>query len=85
MSLTFLTLIPLLLLIIWVVAEFRGRVWIRITMGIATLVTIAVMAFLWGGFMEAFNHTEFPAPHDSPTQATLMDAADQSATNGVSK
>jgi len=81
MSLTFLTLVPLLLLICWLVAEYRGRIGVRLATGFAALVTIAVMAFLWGGFFEAFKHAEFPVPHDSPADTAFMDAA---GTNGVS-
>ena len=82
MSLTFLTLVPLLLLIGWLIAEFRGRTWIRVVAGFAALAAVAIMAFLWGGFTEAFKHAEFPAPHDSPAQAAQMDAT---ATNSVTK
>jgi 4-amino-4-deoxy-L-arabinose transferase-like glycosyltransferase len=85
MSLTSLTIIPLLLLICWIVVEFRCRIWVRVVVGFAALVTVAVMAFLWGGFTEAFKHTEFPVPHDSPPDTTVMDAAEKSATNNVSR
>ena len=85
MSLTILTLVPLLLLVGWLAAEFRGRTWVRVVTGFAALVAIAVMAFLWGRFMEAFKHTEFPLPHDSPAHSALMDTADQGATNNVTK
>ncbi|MDB6067873.1 MAG: hypothetical protein JWR26_4081 [Pedosphaera sp.] len=84
MSLTLLTLVPLLFLIGWLVTELRGRTWIRIIAGLAALVTIAIMAFLWGGFVEAFKHAEFQVPHDSPAQAAQMDAADKSAANSAS-
>jgi len=85
MSLTFLTIIPLLMLVGWIVAEFRCQTWIRVVTGFAALVTIAVMAFLWGSFTEAFKHAEFPVPHDSPADAASMDAADKAGTNIVSR
>jgi len=85
MSLTSLTIIPVLLLAGWVVAEFRCRTWIRVTVGFTALVAIAVVAFLWGSFTDAFKHAEFPVPHDSPADAAVMDAADKTVTNGVSR
>jgi nitrogen fixation-related uncharacterized protein len=85
MSLTSLTIIPLLLLIGWIVVEFRCRTWIRIVVGFVALVTVAVMAFLWGGFAEAFNHSELPGPYSGQADTAAMDAAGKSGTNTVSR
>ena len=81
MSLTFLTLVPVMLMGCWLLAEFRSRTWVRVVAGIAAFVTIAIMAFLWGGFSEAYKHAEFLEPHDSPADRRLMDAA---GSNGIS-
>ena len=85
MSLTSLTIIPILLLVGWIVVEFRCRTWIRIVIGFVALVTVAVMAFLWGGFTEAFKHAEFPEPHDSAADTAAMHAAENSDTNSLSR
>jgi hypothetical protein len=83
MSLTVLSIIPLLLLIGWIVAEFRGRRMTRILFGLGALASIAVMAFLWGGFVEGFSHAEFFEPHDSAAD-TGMDTA-TNETNTVTR
>jgi hypothetical protein len=79
------SLVPVVLVLAWLVAEFRGKTFPRVTLGIAALCSVAVMAFLWGAFVEGFKHTEFPVPHDSPAETTVMDAADEPTTNNVSK
>jgi 4-amino-4-deoxy-L-arabinose transferase-like glycosyltransferase len=84
MSLTLLTIILLFLLIGWIVVEFRCRTWIRIVVGFIALVAVAVMAFLWGGFTEAFKHAEFP-DGGGLTDKQAMDAAEKSGTNTVSR
>lgn len=73
--LTLLTLIPIVLVIIWLVAEFRGRTRMRVAAGLAALVFVAVLAFLWGGFVNALGHMDFLEPHDSKTDAAFMDGA----------
>ena len=83
--LAILSLVPLVLVLAWLASEFRGRTFPRVALGIAALCSVAVMAFLWGAFMESFKHTEFPVPHDSPADTAIMDAADQAATNSVTK
>ena len=83
--LTLLTILPVLLLIGWIIAEFRCRTRTRLALGLAMLIATAIMAFLWGGFTEAFSHAEFLEPHDSPGQTAAMDAAEKSGTNDISK
>jgi|GEM_PF-3856623 len=85
MPLIFLTLVPILLLIGWLVAEFQARTKVRVIMGLVALLTVAVVAFFWGGFAEAFKHAQFLVPHDSSAQAAEMNAADKAATNSVTK
>jgi len=79
------TLVPILLVAMWLLAEFRGRTWIRVAAGLVAMILVAITAYLWGGFGEAFKHTEFPVPHDSPADAAFMDATDKGATNTLSK
>ena len=83
--LAILSLVPIVLVLAWLGAEFRGKTLSRVVLGIAALSSVAVMAFLWGTFMEGFKHTEFPVPHDSPADTAIMDAADKGATNTVNK
>ena len=86
MALSTLTLIILLLVMVaWMAAEFRGGIRIRIATGLAALVLVAVMAFFWGRFAEAFSHWEFLEPHDSPGQTAQMDNTEKSATNNLSR
>jgi hypothetical protein len=75
MSLTVLSIIPLLLLIGWIVAELRGGKLIRVLFGMGAMASIAVMAFLWGVAVESFSHAEFFEPHDSAADTARMDAA----------
>ncbi len=83
--LTLLSVVPILLVVAWLVAEVRGRIRTRVIAGLAALVFVAVVAFLWGGFTEGLQHLKVPEPHDSPADAALMDAADKAATNSVNK
>ncbi|NOS69670.1 MAG: hypothetical protein HOP33_07050 [Verrucomicrobia bacterium] len=83
--LTYLSLIPILLVIVWLVAEARGRTRTRVIAGLSALIFVAVVAFLWGGFAESLRHIEFSEPHDSPADAALMDAAEKAVTNSVTK
>jgi hypothetical protein len=84
--LTFFTFVPIALVIIWLVAEFRGRMRVRVVAGFAALVFVAVVAFLWGGFANAVSHMDFPEPHDSKADAAFMDAAtNTSGTNSLSR
>jgi hypothetical protein len=87
MSLTFLTLVPLLLLVCWLVAEFRGRTWLRVITGFGALITIAVMAFLWGGFLEAFKHAELPSPYDGSADTIFTNTVNTNSihTNSLTK
>ena len=79
-----LSLVPVLLLVCWVVAEFRGQTWSRLATGFLALIAVAVVSFLLGGFAEGFKHTEFPAPHDRLAREAFMNAA-ENATNNVIK
>jgi len=84
--LTLFTFVPIALVIVWLVAEFRGRTRVRVVAGLAALVFVAVVAFLWGGFANAVSHMEFFEPHDSKADAAFMDAAtNTSGTNSLSK
>jgi len=83
--LALLSLIPIVLVLAWFASEFRGKTLSRVTLGMAAFCSVAVVAFLWGMFMEAFRHTEFPEPHDSPSDRVIVDTANQPATNSVSK
>ena len=83
--LVILSIIPIVLVIAWISLEFRGRTLPRLLLGIAAMCSVAVMAFLWGMFAEGFKHAEFPAPHDSPADTAIMDAADKATTNSISK
>jgi NADH:ubiquinone oxidoreductase subunit 6 (subunit J) len=84
--LTFFTFVPIALVIVWLVAEFRGRTRVRVVAGLAALVFVAVVAFLWGGFANAVSHMDFPEPHDSKADAAFMDAAtNTSGTNSLSR
>ena len=83
--LTLLSLVPILLVILWLVAEVRGRTRARVIAGLAALISVGVVAFLWGGFAEGLLHMEFPEPHDSPADAALMDAAEKAGTNSMSR
>jgi 4-amino-4-deoxy-L-arabinose transferase-like glycosyltransferase len=83
--LTLLSFVPVLLVLAWLVAEVRGRRLVRVLTGLAALIFVAVVSFLWGGFAEAFKHTEFPVPHDSPADAAFMDGSSAGSTNSVSK
>ncbi|MFZ4780655.1 MAG: hypothetical protein ACOYM3_35320 [Terrimicrobiaceae bacterium] len=72
--LTFFTFVPIALVIVWLVAEFRGRTRVRVVAGFAALVFVAV------------GHMDFPEPHDSKTDAAFMDAAtNTSGTNSLSR
>jgi 4-amino-4-deoxy-L-arabinose transferase-like glycosyltransferase len=84
--LIFVTFVPLLLVVVWLVAEFRSRTRVRVVSGLAALVFVAVVAFLWGGFANAVNHMEFLEPHDSKANTAFMDAAtNTSGTNSLNK
>ena len=84
--LTFFTFVPIVLVIVWLVAEFRGRTRVRVVAGLAALVFVAVVAFLWGGFANAVSHMDFLDPHDSKADAAFMDAAtNTSGTNSLSR
>jgi hypothetical protein len=83
--LTLLSVIPVLLVSAWLVAETKGRTLSRILTGLAAIVAVAIVAFLWGGFAEAFRHAEFPIPHDSAADTALMERASIGGTNSVSK
>jgi hypothetical protein len=83
--LTILSLIPIFLVLAWLATEFRSKTFPRVSLGIAALCSVAVMAFLWGTFVEGLKHTEFPVPHDSPADTAIMDAANKATTNRVSK
>ena len=66
--------VPIALVIVWLVAEFRGRTRVRVVAGFAALVFVAV------------GHMDFPEPHDSKTDAAFMDAAtNTSGTNSLSR
>jgi hypothetical protein len=80
-----LSLISIILVLAWLSSEFRGRTFSRVALGFAALCSVAVMAFLWGTFVEAFKHAEFPEPHDSPADTAIMDAAEKTETNSVTK
>jgi hypothetical protein len=83
--LTLLSVVPILLVFVWLVAETKGHKLSRVLTGLAALVTVAIVAFLWGGFAEAFRHTEFPVPHDSAADTALMEGTNVAATNSVSR
>ena len=83
--LAILSLVSIVLVLAWLIAEFRGKTLSRVALGIAALSTVAVMAFLWGTFVEGFKHTEFPAPHDGPSDTAIMAPANKAATNSVNK
>ena len=85
MSMTLLTIVPLVLLLCWICAEFRSRTWVRVAVGVVAFLSIAVVAFFWGSFSEGMKHAEFLVPHDSPADAAFMDAAAQVITNEVNK
>jgi hypothetical protein len=78
--LTLLSVIPILLVFAWLIAETKGGL-----TGLAALVVAAIIAFLWGGFAEAFRHTEFPAPHDRAADTALMEGTSVGGTNNVIK
>jgi 4-amino-4-deoxy-L-arabinose transferase-like glycosyltransferase len=61
-----LSLAPILLVAVWLMAEMRGQRRARIALGILALISVAVVAFFWGGFAEAMRHVEWPVPHDTP-------------------
>jgi len=68
--LAILSLVPVILVLVWLTSEFRGKTLARVTLGIAALGAVAVTAFLWGSFVEGLRHSEFPVPHDNPTVTT---------------
>jgi len=80
-----LSFIPVLLVFAWLFAEMKGRKSLRIVVGLAALVAVAIVAFLWGGFAEALGHMEFLVPHDSPADTALMEGASGGDTNSASK
>lgn len=65
-----LSIFPIFLTVIWIIAEFRWSIRIRIATGIAALVSVAVVAFLWGSFVYALRHMDFPVPGDGPDPTT---------------
>ena len=79
--LSILSLIPAGLILAWLISEFRGRTSSRVTLGLAAISTVAVMAFFWGRFIGAFVHMEFPVPHDLPSDPGGMEAAGKAADN----
>jgi hypothetical protein len=82
--LAYVSIVPILLVIAWLVAEARCQRRTRVIAGFAALIFVGIVAFLWGGFAEALQKMQFPEPHDSPADTAIMDAADK-ATNKISK
>jgi hypothetical protein len=76
-----LSLIPAGLIAAWLISEFRGRTSARVALGLAAILSVAVMAFFWGRFIEAFIHMEFLVPHDRPPDPVGMEAAGKAADN----
>ena len=65
-----LSIVPIVLTALWIIAEFRWSIRIRIATGIAALVSLAVIAFLCGSFVYALRHMDFPVPSDGPDPTT---------------
>ena len=75
MPLIVLSIIPLLFIIGWIIAGLRGGKLMRVLLGFGALASVAVMAFLWGCFVEGFGRAEFFEPHDSAADTARMEAA----------
>jgi hypothetical protein len=76
---------PIVLVLAWMFAEFRGGKSTRVVLGIAAIAGVAVMAFCWGTFLGEFKHAEFPVPHDSPIDTAIMNGTNEVATNSAAK
>ena len=60
------TLVPVVLIVAWIATEYRGKTLSRLLLGTAALISLAIAAFMWGSFAEAFSRVRFPVPHDAP-------------------
>lgn len=69
------TLMPVALIVAWIATEYRGKTLSRLLLGTAALISLAIAAFMWGSFAEAFSSVRFPVPHDAPDNDDPFDVA----------